>query len=65
MSGHVTHRDRASFVKCDDGTTCVHPYEESEPNGYVAWHEWAPKYGKTHKQKRCPKCGILLWQPRS
>ena len=57
----VVHRDRHRFVTTDDGHTCVHPYEPTEPSGYVAWHEWAPKYAKTHKQKPCPDCGIQLW----
>jgi len=60
----VEHRDRARYVTFDR-QTCVHPYEPTEPSGYVAWHEWAPKYAKTHKQTPCPKCGILLWRPRS
>lgn len=31
-----------------------------EPQGYVAWHEWAEKKSKTHDQEQCPLCG--LWR---
>lgn len=26
------------------------------PAGYLAWHEWAEKKSKTHKQVLCPDC---------
>lgn len=33
--------------------------------GYVAWHEWATKMGKTHRQERCPCCGFYaVWVPK-
>lgn len=32
------------------------------PAGYVAWHEWAAKMGRTHRQVRCPGCGLFrVW----
>lgn len=35
------------------------------PSGYLAWHEWAEKMSKTHKQKRCPTCGLwTIWEPK-
>ena len=35
------------------------------PSGYVSWHEWAKRKGKTHKQHRCPTCGLLsIWRPK-
>jgi hypothetical protein len=36
------------------------------PRGYVQWHEWAERMSKTHKQKRCPACGLWsIWVPRA
>lgn len=36
-----------------------------EPTGYVAWHVWAEEMAKTHKQSRCPGCGLwAIWTPK-
>jgi hypothetical protein len=36
-----------------------------QPRGYVAWHEWAEKMAETHKQERCPSCGLWeVWVPK-
>lgn len=36
------------------------------PEGYLAWHEWAEKKSKTHRQERCPGCGLwAIWTPVS
>lgn len=38
-----------------------------EPTGYVAWHEWAERMGRTHEQQRCPTptCGrFSVWVKR-
>ena len=35
------------------------------PEGYAVWHEWAERHGVTHRQKRCPGCGLwLIWEPK-
>ena len=32
------------------------------PSGYVQWHLWAEKKAKTHKQIKCPNCGLYaVW----
>jgi hypothetical protein len=32
------------------------------PVGYLAKHDWAEKKAKTHKQIRCPGCGLFkIW----
>lgn len=34
------------------------------PEGYLAWHEWAAEKAKTHRQVRCPECGLwAIWVP--
>jgi hypothetical protein len=36
-----------------------------DPHGYVAWHDWAEEMGRTHRQIRCPGCGLLaIWVPK-
>lgn len=35
------------------------------PQGYLAWHTWAERKAKTHRQKRCPDCGLwAIWVPK-
>jgi hypothetical protein len=35
------------------------------PQGYLAWHEWAERMNKTHRQIRCPSCHLFaIWVPR-
>ena len=35
------------------------------PEGYLQWHAWAEKKSKTHKQKKCPGCGLwAIWVKR-
>ena len=32
------------------------------PIGYLAWHDWADKISKTHKQVKCKSCGLFkVW----
>jgi hypothetical protein len=47
-------------------TTVVCPPECNHgPDNYVAWHEWAEKTGRTHKQTRCPVCGLFtIWRKK-
>ncbi len=34
------------------------------PRGYIAWHEWAERKGKTHRAVRCEGCGTFaIWVP--
>lgn len=33
--------------------------------GYLQWHEWAKTMSKTHKQIKCPTCGLwAIWVPK-
>jgi len=35
------------------------------PTGYMQWHSWAARMMKTHRQERCPGCGLLkIWVPK-
>lgn len=29
-----------------------------QPEGYLQWHAWADKMKRTHRQIRCPTCGL-------
>jgi hypothetical protein len=36
-----------------------------EPNGYLRWHSWADRMARTHRQLRCPDCGLYkIWVPK-
>lgn len=36
-----------------------------EPSGYVQWHIWAAKKGKTHTQRQCLRCGLYhIWKKK-
>lgn len=36
------------------------------PHGYFAMYEWAERAMKTHRQIRCPRCGLLhIWLPKA
>lgn len=33
-----------------------------QPTGYREWHQWAKKKSKTHRQYKCPHCGLwAIW----
>lgn len=50
-------RDDAGCPNFEDHTPC--------PDGYLGWHEWAEKMGKTHKQRKCSGCGLYaIWEPK-
>ena len=50
----------SSRTTCDD-----HTEPTVAPNNYAAWHVWAEKTSKTHKQKRCGECGLFkIWVKR-
>lgn len=34
------------------------------PEGYIQWHAWAEEMAKTHRQSKCPGCGLyVIWTP--
>ncbi len=36
------------------------------PELYLDWMSWAEKMSKTHKQVRCPGCGLFkMWVPKA
>jgi len=38
-------------------------FYREEPRGYVEWHEWAERMGRTHEQHPCPGCSRLtVWR---
>lgn len=37
----------------------------SGPAGYLQWHEWAKRMSRTHRQRKCPGCGLYkIWEPK-
>lgn len=37
-----------------------------EPTGYLDWHNWVARKGKTHRQSKCPTCGLFhIWKPKA
>lgn len=43
-------------------TSCKHT---PCPEGYREWHEWAERKLRTHRQIRCPNCGLwAIWVRR-
>lgn len=35
------------------------------PSGYLGWHDWAAKMGKTHRSRKCAGCGLyFIWEPK-
>lgn len=36
-----------------------------QPTGYKEWHSWALKKSKTHRQYKCPHCGLwAIWMEK-
>lgn len=36
-----------------------------QPVGYLEWYEWVREMAETHRQKRCPNCGLWsVWVRR-
>ena len=45
------------------GTSCSGNHTAC-PSGYVAWHCWADRKARTHRQEQCPVCGLwAIWIP--
>ncbi len=37
-------------------------HTKKQPEGYIAWHEWASKMSITMKQVICAECGLYaIW----
>jgi hypothetical protein len=55
-------RRRSQLTKetCPDAAKYHAP---DEPSGYLPWHDWAEEKAKTHKQTRCPTCGLYTPPP--
>ncbi len=36
------------------------------PDGFLAWHAWAERMSRTHRQTRCKGCDLYkIWVPRA
>ena len=44
---------------------CIAAHNGDDNLPYLAWHEWAAEKAKTHKQIKCPHCGLYrVWIPK-
>ena len=35
------------------------------PDAYAGWNAWAYRMSKTHRQEKCPACGLYaIWTPK-
>lgn len=56
---------REAVAACPRAHQDNHSPLRGEPQGYVAWHEWAERKCKTHVQEKCADCGRwAIWRPR-
>ena len=40
------------------------PHTDS-PRGYLQWHDWAERMGRSHVQRQCRGCGLwVVWERR-
>jgi len=73
MSGkRIPHRGRWICISIADLTERPNPGPSPKcqhtpcPTGYGARAEWAEKMMKTHRQRRCPFCGLwAIWEKKS
>lgn len=40
-----------------EGCPNAEEHTKGQPNGYLAWHDWAADMSRTHHQIRCNGCG--------
>ena len=57
-------------IKMDGGHPIPAEPDQCEPHtkaptGYLVWHEWAARMGKTHEVRQCRGCGLwAIWERR-
>lgn len=63
-TGSGRRAERVHDARRDEALShCTHT---PAPPGYLAWFEWAREMAKTHRQERCPGCGLWkVWTPRT
>ena len=55
---------RAGPLWLADQQPCASEHTPS-PYGFLSWMAWADEMEKTHKQTRCPECGLwAIWVPK-
>lgn len=53
----IGHKGEHDFTR-----QCNHT---DQPTGYREWHQWAKKKSKTHRQYKCPHCGLwAIWMEK-
>lgn len=46
-------------------TSCQHTPSPAGSGDYFAWYAFAERMRKTHRQVRCPRCGLwAIWEPK-
>lgn len=58
---------RAAKQRMSDLGKCANGGKHTpQPTGYLQWHMWAEEKAKTHRQERCPACGLWsVWKPKA
>lgn len=55
---------KVKLSKAEEDCPYFHDHTPA-PQGYMQWHVWAQRMGRTHKQVKCSGCGLYaIWLPR-
>lgn len=56
-----------AYVRSANEADCPSFHDHTpSPAGYLQWHDWARKMLRTHRQVRCPNCGLyVIWVPKA
>lgn len=60
----ITIGDLRNAAQLSKALTCTD--HTLAPAGYLAWHDWAKRMSRTHRQVRCAGCGLYaIWIPKA
>lgn len=51
---------------CTEACKQYHTHDDQQPAGYIARSDWGMRMSRTHKQSKCPACGLYrVWTPKN